>query len=90
VFGAHNVELVTKTRTEHLTEEDKKRAKGNKNPLQSFLGMAETEVKQAAAAAGQDLGASSTSEYYSANNPCCISPDEVSQLITALNCTIGH
>ena len=38
VFGAHNVELITKTRTEHLTEEDKKRAKSNKNPLQSFLG----------------------------------------------------
>ena len=38
VFGANNVELITKTRTEHLTEEDKQRAKSNKNPLQSFLG----------------------------------------------------
>ena len=38
VFGANNVELITRTRTEHLTEEDKKRAKSNKNPLQSFLG----------------------------------------------------
>jgi len=77
VFGANNVELVTKTRTEHLTEEDKKRAKGNnKNPLQSFLGMAETEVKQAAKEAGQNVDAAATSEHYSANNPCCISPEE--------------
>ncbi len=71
VFGAHNVELVTKTRTEHLTEEDKKRAKSNKNPLQSFLGMAEVEVKQAVQGESGE-----TSEYYSANNPCCISPEE--------------
>ena len=27
VFGANNVEFITKTRTEHLTEEDKKRAR---------------------------------------------------------------
>lgn len=72
VFGAHNVELITKTRTEHLTEEDKKRAKQNKNnPLHSFLGMAEVEVKQAV---GQSVGEGS--EHYSVNNPCCISPDE--------------
>ena len=71
VFGANNVELTTKTRTEHLTEEDKKRAKSNKNPLQSFLGMAEVEIKQA----GADPNASA-SEHYSVNNPCCISPDE--------------
>ena len=72
VFGANNVELVTRTRTEHLTEEDKKRAKSNKNPLQSFLGMAEVEVKQAAAAESDR----SQSEFFSANNPCCISPAE--------------
>merc|ERR1719188_1308747 len=71
VFGANNVELVTRTRTEHLTEEDKKRAKSNKNPLQSFLGMAEVEVKQAAEADN-----SQQSEFFSANNPCCISPAE--------------
>merc|ERR1719322_2060228 len=72
VFGANNVELITRTRTEHLTEEDKKRAKSNKNPLQSFLGMAEVEVKQAAAAESDR----SQSEFFSANNPCCISPAE--------------
>ena len=70
VFGAHNVELITKTRTEHMTEEDKKRAKSTKNPMQSFLGMAEVEVKQSVAASDE------SSEYFSANNPCCISPEE--------------
>ncbi|TRY63379.1 hypothetical protein TCAL_03653 [Tigriopus californicus] len=69
VFGANNVELITKTRTEHLTEEDKKRAKSNKNPLQSFIGMAETEVKQA-------IETNSSSEFFSVTNPCCISPEE--------------
>lgn len=75
VFGANNVELVTKTRTEHLTDEDKKRAKSHKNPLQSFLGMAEVEVKQAALDAGA-AATSANAEYFSVNNPCCISPEE--------------
>jgi len=44
VFGANNVEIVTKTRTEHMSEEDKQRAKANKNPLLSFFGPQETEV----------------------------------------------
>lgn len=37
--------LVTKTRTEHLTESDKAMAKSKtiKTPLQNFLGMAEVE-----------------------------------------------
>lgn len=45
VFGANNVALVTKTRTEHLTESDKAMAKSKsiKTPLQNFLGMAEVE-----------------------------------------------
>ena len=47
VFGASNVELVTKTRTEHLTETDKVKARAPKTPLQSFLGIAEVEEKQA-------------------------------------------
>ncbi len=75
VFGAHNVEIVTKTRTEHLTEEDKKKAKSSKNPLQSILGMAEVEVKQAVGAGGGKVGAH-VSEHYSVSNPCCISPEE--------------
>jgi len=46
VFGANNVEIVTKTRTEHMSIEDKQRAKANKNPLLSFFGPQETEVDQ--------------------------------------------
>ena len=38
--------LVTKTRTEHLTEQDKKRMKkASRTPLESFLGVAEEEEK---------------------------------------------
>lgn len=49
VFSATNVELVTKTRTEHLTETDKARSKNNKHPLQNFLGIAEVGESQATA-----------------------------------------
>lgn len=47
VFSASNVELVTKTRTEHLTDQDKQKCKrsSSKTPLESFLGMAEQEEK---------------------------------------------
>ncbi|XP_017780401.1 PREDICTED: ankyrin repeat domain-containing protein 13D isoform X2 [Nicrophorus vespilloides] len=70
VFGASNVELVTKTRTEHLTETDKAIAKSKttKTPLQNFLGIAEVEEKQAAAARNE--------EYSNAGNPCNITPEE--------------
>lgn len=45
------MELVTKTRTEHLTESDKANAKSknNKTPLQNFLDIAEVEEDQAVA-----------------------------------------
>ena len=47
VFCAHNVEVVTKTRTDHLSEEDKERHKlaaaSRLAPLQSLLGMIEIE-----------------------------------------------
>ncbi len=46
VFGATNVELVTKTRMEHLTDMDKEKTKKqSKHPLESFLGIAEQEEK---------------------------------------------
>lgn len=45
VFGASNVQLVTKTRSEHLSDADKARSRGAKTPLQSFLGIAETEER---------------------------------------------
>lgn len=51
VFSATNVELVTKTRTEHLTETDKANAKSKstKTPLHNFLGISEVEEDQAVA-----------------------------------------
>jgi hypothetical protein len=68
VFSASNVELVTKTRTEHLTETDKARSKNNKTPLQNFLGIAEVEENQGAAAQQK--------EYTNSSNPCNITPEE--------------
>jgi len=43
VFTAHNVEVITKTRTEHLSERDRKHAQGGMNLLQSFLGIGEKD-----------------------------------------------
>jgi len=48
VFGANNVEIVTKTRTEHMTEEEKNDFKANKNPLLSFFGPAESDASSSA------------------------------------------
>ena len=53
VFAANNVEVVTKTRTEHMSKEDKEHAKANKNPLLSIFGPSETEVENAEGA-GED------------------------------------
>ncbi|GMR42742.1 hypothetical protein PMAYCL1PPCAC_12937, partial [Pristionchus mayeri] len=46
VFNASNVELVTKTRSEHLSEADRARFKQdeNSNPLSSILNMVRTET----------------------------------------------
>jgi len=70
VFGASNVELVTKTRTEHLTETDKVKARAPKTPLQSFLGIAEVEEKQTAHTE------TNNEEYSHVGNPCNITPEE--------------
>ncbi|XP_006818094.1 LOW QUALITY PROTEIN: ankyrin repeat domain-containing protein 13D-like [Saccoglossus kowalevskii] len=70
VFSASNVELVTKQRLEHLTEEDKERNKDtfkNHHPLQSFLGLAEQH--QAAAVANVSKSSDPT-------NPTAITPEE--------------
>ncbi|XP_059484225.1 ankyrin repeat domain-containing protein 13D isoform X2 [Neocloeon triangulifer] len=45
VFSANNVELVTKTRMEHLSAADKSKIHMPKTALQSFLGIAETEER---------------------------------------------
>ena len=61
MFSASNVELITKTRTEHMTEEDKERSKKiNKTPLESFLGVAEEENK----AQGATNGVNSSFFYF--------------------------
>ncbi|TRY69787.1 hypothetical protein DNTS_006017 [Danionella cerebrum] len=44
VYCASNVELITRTRTDHLTDQHKTKTKGGKTPLQSFLGIAEQHI----------------------------------------------
>ncbi|KAM6958651.1 ankyrin repeat domain-containing protein 13B [Aplochiton taeniatus] len=44
VYGASNVELITRTRTDHLSDNNKTKTRGGKTPLQSFLGIAEQHV----------------------------------------------
>ncbi|XP_020659137.3 ankyrin repeat domain-containing protein 13B [Pogona vitticeps] len=68
VYGASNVELITRTRTEHLSEQHKGKTKGGKTPLQSFLGIAEQHV-------GPNNGALIT-QTFSHANPTAITPEE--------------
>uniref|UniRef100_A0A4W3IJC1 Ankyrin repeat domain 13B n=1 Tax=Callorhinchus milii TaxID=7868 RepID=A0A4W3IJC1_CALMI len=68
VYGASNVELVTRTRTEHLSDQNKSKTKGCKTPLQSFLGIAEQHV-------GPHNGAFIT-QTFSNTNPTSITPEE--------------
>ncbi|KAG5320365.1 AN13D protein, partial [Pseudoatta argentina] len=60
VFSASNVELITKTRLEHLCEADKARARAPRTPLQSFLGIAEQQQESCSTVAtnlnGRDIG----------------------------------
>ncbi|XP_036005448.1 ankyrin repeat domain-containing protein 13B isoform X1 [Fundulus heteroclitus] len=44
VYAASNVELVTRTRTDHLSDQNKNKTKGGKTPLQNFLGIAEQHM----------------------------------------------
>lgn len=46
VYGASNVEFITRTRNEHLSEEQA-RIKSSRTPLQHFLGMAEEDYDHA-------------------------------------------
>jgi hypothetical protein len=50
VFSASNVELITKTRLEHLSEADKIRAKAPRLTLQSIFGISEQTQEDGAAA----------------------------------------
>ncbi|XP_003798378.1 ankyrin repeat domain-containing protein 13D isoform X2 [Otolemur garnettii] len=67
VYSATNVELVTRTRTEHLSDQDKSRSKGGKTPFQSFLGMAQQHSSHNGVPVQQAA---------SPTNPTAISPDE--------------
>ncbi|XP_042561167.1 ankyrin repeat domain-containing protein 13D-like [Clupea harengus] len=67
VYSATNVELVTRLRTEHLSDQDKSRCKGSKTPLQSFLGIAEQHVSQ---------NGSQVSQCASPHNPTDITAEE--------------
>nr|KAF6436835.1 ankyrin repeat domain 13D [Molossus molossus] len=67
VYSATNVELVTRTRTEHLSDQDKSRSKGGKTPLQSFLGMAQQHSSR---------NGGPVQQAASPTNPTAISPDE--------------
>ncbi|XP_049623741.1 ankyrin repeat domain-containing protein 13A isoform X1 [Suncus etruscus] len=67
VYTVNNVNVITKIRTEHLTEEEKKRYKADRSPLESLLGTVEHQF-----GAQGDL----TTECATANNPTAITPDE--------------
>ncbi|XP_069713433.1 ankyrin repeat domain-containing protein 13D isoform X2 [Phaenicophaeus curvirostris] len=67
VYSASNVELVTKTRTEHLSDQDKSRNKGSKTPFHSFLGIAQQH--------GTHNGAP-VQQAASPTNPTAITPEE--------------
>ncbi|KAJ3587796.1 hypothetical protein NHX12_011392 [Muraenolepis orangiensis] len=67
VYSATNVELVTRSRTEHLSDQDKSRSKGSKTPLQSFLGIAEQHTAP---------NGGNVSQCASPHNPTAIRPEE--------------
>ncbi|KAK8401581.1 hypothetical protein O3P69_001017 [Scylla paramamosain] len=69
VFSATNVELVTKTRTEHLTDADKEKT-SPRSPIQSFLNIAEVEEKQNSPSSSEE------SETGNLNNPTNITAEE--------------
>lgn len=82
VFGANNVEIVTKTRTEHMSAEDKQRAKANKNPLLSIFGPQETETEVASSRAegepceAESLAAKSFDQYLACQEKAAVRPKE--------------
>lgn len=67
VYSATNVELVTRSRTEHLSDQDKSRSKGSKTPLQSFLGIAEQHAAH---------NGSHVTQCATPTNPTAITPEE--------------
>ena len=72
VFAANSVEIVTKTRTEHMSQEDRDRARASKNPLLSFLGPQDVETEVEA-----EPSTSTTSTTTSSSEP----PDSWSEYL---------
>ncbi|XP_069040216.1 ankyrin repeat domain-containing protein 13B isoform X1 [Lepisosteus oculatus] len=69
VYGASNVELITRTRTDHLADQHKGKSRGSKTPLQSFLGIAEQHM-------GSNNGTLVTQTSCSHTNPTAITAEE--------------
>uniref|UniRef100_A0A3Q2PJB5 Ankyrin repeat domain 13A n=1 Tax=Fundulus heteroclitus TaxID=8078 RepID=A0A3Q2PJB5_FUNHE len=67
VFSVNNVNVVIRTRTEHLTDEEKARIKSERNVLESLLGTVEQHIS-----AQGNL----TLEFATATNPTAITPEE--------------
>ncbi|CAF92953.1 unnamed protein product, partial [Tetraodon nigroviridis] len=44
VYAASNVELITRTRISHLSDQNKNKTRGGKTPLQNFFGIAEQHI----------------------------------------------
>ncbi|KAG7273139.1 hypothetical protein CRUP_034537 [Coryphaenoides rupestris] len=65
--SVNNVNVIIRTRTEHLTDEEKARIKSERNVLESLLGTVEQHIS-----AQGDL----TLEYATATNPTAITPEE--------------
>ncbi|XP_026861686.2 ankyrin repeat domain-containing protein 13B isoform X1 [Electrophorus electricus] len=85
VYCASNVELITRTRTDHLSEQHKAKPKGSKTPLQSFLGIAEqhmgpnnsqTQVTQMSSPV-RNPGALTAEEYF--NPSLCTNHKDIGQ-----------
>ncbi|CAL9684185.1 unnamed protein product [Knipowitschia caucasica] len=70
VYAASNVELITRTRTDHLSDQNKNKTKGGRTPLQNFLGIAEQHM-------GPNNGALVTQMSCPAvTNPSALTADE--------------
>ncbi|XP_029628490.1 ankyrin repeat domain-containing protein 13B-like [Salmo trutta] len=77
VYGASNVDLITRTRTDHLSEPLKAKPKVGKTPLQNFLGIAEQHmgpnngalVTQMSCPAVTNPTALTAEEYFNPNLP---------------------
>ncbi|XP_069788850.1 ankyrin repeat domain-containing protein 13A isoform X1 [Narcine bancroftii] len=68
VFTVNNVNVVTRSRTEHLTEDEKAKYKDDKNPLESLLGKVEEHISP--------QNGHLVTETATINNPTSITPEE--------------